>query len=772
MSTNRHFMRAKSFVLSLLLGAIPLAYTSPAFCAQAGDRRDKEGTTQVDPIPASAIPPSPYLNLTAALAAFEVAEGYLIEPVAHGTNVHLAIALAFDGNGRAWTCEMRSYMPNLDGEGEQAPTGRIRILEDTTGDGQLDKATTFLDGLVLPRAVAVTSDGCLYTSGDILYFIKRKGLQPTGSPTVVDADYAKGGNPEHKANGLLYGHDNWYYNAKSNKRYRRLDGQWVRESTNFRGQWGIAKDDAGRLYHNNNSTLLVGEQFRPQFFRGNANYTPKAPMATRLGSNRVFPIRITPGVNRAYQPGLLGKDGKLVNVTSACGIHIYRGDNFPEAARGMAFSCEPAGELVKAIKVERDGWNKPSGHHPFGEKEFLATTDEWFLPCNLYTAPDGTLWIVDMYFGLLQHRAYMTTYLRKQYESRGLHKPKASTGRIYRVRHSAKAASPVPRMDGLKPLRLLEFLQHANGQIRDTAQRLMVESGDPDLAKGLEQIVVAGKNPMAQIHALWTLDGLGLQSTPAFLAALESPDSDVTTTALDIISACQVQDTPVVEAIAKMKPKDKELHSHLRALSATGSAEQAMDALTGHQGVALLREAIISGLGSQVSSFNQAHGPVADKRLAKLVEDALKESKPAQSIPGAHLSPTDRISFQRGMDIYSNKAACSSCHGPAGAGLPNLSPPLAPSEWVSGDAARFAKILLHGISGPIQVNGEDYALPLAMPGFASNQTISDRDLADVMTFVRNSWGNRAAPVSIKVVRDARLQTEEREMPFTGPELLR
>ena len=148
---------------------------------------------------------------------------------------------------------MRSYMPNIDGKGEMTPNGRIRVLEDANGDGELDKATTFLDNLVLPRAVAVTSDGCLYTSGDTLYFIKRNGLNPEGDPVIIDVDYAKGGNPEHKANGLIYGHDNWYYNAKSNKRYRRINGRWTRETTNSRGQWGISKDNAGRLFYNSNS---------------------------------------------------------------------------------------------------------------------------------------------------------------------------------------------------------------------------------------------------------------------------------------------------------------------------------------------------------------------------------------------------------------------------------------------------------------------------------------------------------------------------------------
>ncbi|MBL4770291.1 MAG: c-type cytochrome, partial [Planctomycetes bacterium] len=644
-------------------------------------------------------------------------------------------------------------------------------LEDTTGDGELDKATTFLDGLILPRAVAVTRDGCLYTSGDALYFIKRKGLKPVGLPLTVDAEYAKGGNPEHKANGLLYGHDNWYYNAKSSSRYQRVNGSWVRETTNFRGQWGITKDNAGRLYHNSNSTLLVGEQFRPQFFRGPGRYVPKASMASRLGSNRVYPIRITPGLNRAYQPGLLGDDGKLINATATCGVHIYRGDNFPESMQGMAFACEPGAELVKAIHVDRSEWNEPSGSHPFGTKEFLATKDEWFLPCNLYTAPDGTLWVLDMYFGLLQHKAYMTTYLRKQYSSRGLDKPKASTGRIYRIRYKARAASPVPQMDGLDAVKLVVFLGHPNGQVRDTAQRLIVESGDRSVAMDLEGLVVASKNPLAQIHAMWTLDGLKLQSNPAFLAALKSPDSDVATTALDIISLRRIQGRGIRQAVAEWTPKPQELHSYIRALAAMGLMEQAIETLALHgDSVKLLREAIVTGLGQDVTDFDKAHGQVKDKDLAQLISAAMEATRQLHRVAVNHLQPGDQASFERGKKVYSTKAACSSCHGLEGSGLPNLGPTLVQSEWVLGDPSVLTKILLHGLSGPIQVNGDSYAPPLSMPGFAANASIQNQDLADVMTFVRNSWGNKANPVFAKAVQVIRHSERARKQPYTAAEL--
>ncbi|BDS07940.1 hypothetical protein NT6N_29800 [Oceaniferula spumae] len=746
---------------------IAASLATASLFAQEGDRK---GHKMIDPIDINKIPPSPYLDLKDALKTFKIAPGFTIEPVATGTDVDLSIALAFDANGRAWSCEMRSYMPDMDGNGEQTPNGRIRVLEDTNGDGKIDKTTTFLDGLVLPRAVAVTSDGCLYTSKDTLYFIKREGLKPVGEPIVVDTTYAQGGNPEHKANGLIYGHDNWYYNAKSDRRYRRINGKWVMQKTNNRGQWGITKDNAGHLYHNNNSTLLIGDVFTPMFLRGNPYYTPKAQTSTRVGSNRTFPIHMTPGVNRGYMKGTLDKDIKLVNATAACGVLVYRGDNFPKEAQNMAFICEPAGDLIKAIEIKKDQWGRPSGSHPYKDKEFLASTDEWFLPCNLYTAPDGTLWVVDMYFGLLQHKTYMTTYLRKQYTSRKLDQPKPSTGRIYRIRYSKNPASPVPRMEGLTPSRLIEFLSHANGTTRDTAQRLIVESGDPSVADALTNLASDSSKPLGQIHAMWTLEGLGKLTPAALLPALKSKNTDLVNTALDIIATRRMNDKALQEVIAKLSNNSRTIHSQIRAMAAAGLAEQALKLTSENLKAPWIRETFISGLGTDAAHFKSE---IKDGKLAGLLKaaaQAVHKSGVVKKPDGSHLSGEALASFKRGKEVYITKAACFGCHGEDGEGLQNLGPPLDQSEWVTGDVTRLTKVLLHGLTGPIKVNGKKYSPPLAMPGLNANTAITDQDLADVMTYVRNCWENKASVVDAAAVTKTRAATKDQEQPYTSKEL--
>lgn len=761
---NRGRYNLRTLTLGISLG---LFLTTCLAIAQQGDRK---GHVMKDPIPADQIPPSPYLSLDDALKTFQLPPGYVIEPVASGKHVHMAVALAFDANGRAWTVEMRSYMPNIDGKGENTPNGRIRVLEDTDGDGKIDQSTTFLDGLVLPRAVAVTSDGCLYTNGDALYFTQRDGLKPVGEPILVDKHYARGGNPEHKGNGLLYGHDNWYSNARSSRRYRRINGEWVIQSTDTRGQWGIAKDNQGRLYHNNNSTLLIGDQFIPGFFQGNPDYRSQRMPSHRLGSNAVHPIRITPGVNRGYMKGTLDKEGKLANATAACGVHIYRGNNFPKPMQGMGFVCEPAGDLIKAVKITRDVHNKPSGSHPYGDKEFLASTDEWFLPCSIYTAPDGTLWIVDMYFGLLQHKAYMTSYLRKQYEMRDLDKPKPSTGRIYRVRYHQNPVGKVPKLEGKKPVDLVPYLGHPNGTVRDTAQRLIVESGDRSVTLAVAKLSVDPSNPLGQIHALWTLEGLGEFHEKAFTMVLKSSDKDVVRTALNVLSIIRPRTPAIQQALKTTARHSSTQHALVRALAANGLHKEALDLVLENSKVSYLREAFISGLGPDVHQFHKQHPDLKDKSLNKHLTNATKQKTNKRTPEGAHLKGSELASFKRGKEHYTTKAACFGCHGGDGKGVPNLGPPLAPSEWVTESPERLTKLLLHGMTGPVKVNGTLYKPAAAMPGIKDNPSLSDQDIADVVNYIRNAWGNKAKTIDSSLIKEVRSGTAKRAIPYTAEEL--
>jgi hypothetical protein len=161
-----------------------------------------------------------------SLKDYKIEEGFDLSLVAEAPHFEASVTMDFDDQGRIWVVEMRGYMPNLEGIGEDMPNGRITILEDLDKDGIVDNSKVFLDGLVLPRALAHVYGGLLYTDGPALYFVKIKNDKP-GKRVLVDPIYADGGNVEHQPNGLMMNIDNWIYNANTHFRYRMVDGEWI-----------------------------------------------------------------------------------------------------------------------------------------------------------------------------------------------------------------------------------------------------------------------------------------------------------------------------------------------------------------------------------------------------------------------------------------------------------------------------------------------------------------------------------------------------------------
>jgi putative membrane-bound dehydrogenase-like protein len=757
-------------LLAFAIGTLPLA-------AQQGDRKEHENMDPV--VPEKDVPPSPVLSVDEALKSFKIAPGFVIEPVAVEPLVEKPVCLDFDSAGRMWVCEMRGYMPDIDGKGESEPQGRISVLEDSDGDGKVDKNTVFLEKIMLPRAVVVYGDGVLYLDEHGLYWQKRDGLKAVGDPVAVDANFAQGGNVEHKPNGLMPNLDNYLYLAKSDKRIKRIGDQWEMEPTAFRGQWGIARDDYGRLYHNHNSAFMFGESLVPNLLTGNPAVKFKYNDTSSLGSNRTWPIRVTPGVNRAYMSKANGyneqtldpKTHKLTNCTAAAGLTVYRGTNFPKDWYGTGFSTESSVNLLKAIKItEKDG--KLSGSHPLGEKEFLASTDERFRPVNVYTAPDGSLYLLDMYHGIIQHKTFQTTYLRNQHLSRGLDKPGLGHGRIYRIRSTSGKLEPKADIGALQGLDLVKMLMHANAWHRETAQRVLVEKKDPATIPLLAKLAANGA-PVARIHAIWTLQGMGALKAEHLTAALKDKDAKVQASALWASTTLDSAELSKLGAgLSSLKPADKEDAPYLaRALGTVGTAESLgalAKLLKDEPNARFIKEAAISGLHGHEAEFKPLAG-TADKNFTAWLDQGEKNAvaKPQ----GPSLKGEQLASWNRGKALYAGEAACFSCHGPDGSGVLQLGPPLDGSEWVTGKPEILINIMLHGLTGPITVAGELYKPSTDMPALGINPMFTDQKLADIATYVRNEWSNKAAGVSPSVATKQREATKDRSgRPWTEEEL--
>ena len=727
----------------------------------------------MDPVvPEEIIPPSSVLSVGEALKSFQLAPGFVIEPVVAEPLVDKPVCLDFDARGRMWVCEMRGYMPDIDGKGEKTPEGRIVILEDTDSDGKVDKRTVFLEKLLLPRALCVYEDGVLFMDEKRLCWTKRKGDVPDGSPTVIPTKVVEAGNVEHKPNGLLSNLDNRLYLAKSDKRLRRNGDSWEIEPTSFRGQWGIARDDYGRLYHNNNSTLLFGDPLAPNLLQGNPGVRMKPKDYVQLGTNRVWPARVTPAVNRAYMSKAHGfgsdtldpKTYKLVNTTAAAGMTIYRGTNFPKEWYGMAFTAEPVCNLVKATRItEADGRLK--GEHALEKTEFLASTDERFRPVNAYNAPDGSLYLVDMYHGIIQHETYMTPYLRKQTLDRGLESPGFGNGRIYRIRSLKGPLERQTNLASLHGLDLVKMLMHPNAWQRETAQRLLVERHEPADVPFLAKLAVGG-NTVARIHAIWTLEGMGALEPEHLVTAIRGNDPKLQASALwastRLSGSGLSKLEPVLLAAAPASPEvTPYLAKALGPLGTPKAYQRLADLLKSDGKIPFVREAAISGLDHHEAEFRDA--AMKDSKdqpfLTWLDQGAKDTGTAAASI--SELKGAELASFDRGKAMFHGEAACFGCHSADGAGMPNLGPPLDESEWVGGKPETLVKILLHGMNGPVQVDGETYSPSADMPGLGTNPAISDQTIADIATYVRNEWSNKFPAVSAALVKQLREATKDR-----------
>ncbi len=464
-------------------------------------------------------PPAPVRSPTEAMDTFALAPGFALHLHAAEPLVEDPVAIAWDEFARLYVVEMRGYMPDEYGRGEDAPVGAVVRLDDADGDGALDTRHVLLDGLVLPRAVRVVNEGLLVAEPPNLWLCPSRD----GDARTIDCAQKRSlgsygdqpGSVEHAENGLLIGLDNWLYSAKSDRRLRLTPAGLVSEPTLFRGQWGITRDNDGRLYYNTNSRLLLGDGYDAQsLVRAGIAGAPGLKQ-NASGDNEVFSVRVNPGVNRAYLPGVLRDDGRLKNPTSASGMSIYRGGRRAFGDGVHAFVAEPAANAVAHLRLTFDAL-ATSGEHVvypdtrWGEREFMASTDERFRPVDVVAGPDGALYVVDFYRGIIQDHVFLSEELRAQALARGLHKP-LGRGRIWRITGIDEPHSKAQAPGDQQPEQWLDALTSPNGWRRDTAQRLLQgprAAGSTRIDDRLRDMVREAPG-QAAVHALWTLEGRG-----------------------------------------------------------------------------------------------------------------------------------------------------------------------------------------------------------------------------------------------------------------------
>ncbi|HUQ10578.1 MAG TPA: c-type cytochrome [Steroidobacteraceae bacterium] len=610
-----------------------------AALAQNGDRA---GEVQ-NPLPSHLqSPPAPALSPADAAKTFKLPPGFHVELVASEPLVFDPVAMSIGPDGRLWVVEMRAFMRDINGTGENAPIGTVAVLEDSNGDGRMDKRTEFAGGLVMPRAVSLVANGVLVAEPPNLWFLEDTNHDGKADKrTQVAKDYGDATNPEHTANGLMWAMDNWIYSANHTTRFRYdpkgTQGQWRRERTVFRGQWGITQDDVGRLYHNNNSEPLRMDVLPAEYLQRNPKLVAPDSVNFQLAKPQdtpVWPGRITLGVNRGYKT--LRDDGTLPQVTAACGPVIYRGAAFPRAFHGDAFIAEPSANLIKRLEVSNAGL--PSVRNAYEHAEFLTSTDERFRPVNLYNGPDGALYVVDRYHGIIQHRIYLTTYLRNQIQERGLDAP-VGLGRIWRIVADRASRHARPDLAKASSRKLVAALSRDEGWWRDTAQRLLVERHDLSVAPALELLARNAPGKFARLHALWTLEGLNAVDWPTVQAALADIDVDVAVAGARLSERFFPEDpVRVAGAIATRIKAGEPAFLRQAALSLGAGPAQAVDDVLAqlalrHGALPFMADALVSSWNGREAAALQklsAGGPGARAVAASLSAALLHYDDAAQ----------------------------------------------------------------------------------------------------------------------------------------------
>jgi mono/diheme cytochrome c family protein/glucose/arabinose dehydrogenase len=645
---------------------------------------------------------SPPVSPEEALKRFYMPPGYRVELVASEPLVQDPVMIDWDGDGRMWAVEMPGYMPDINAKGELEPIGKIVVLEDTNSDGRMDKRTVFQDGLVLARWLKVLDRGVLVAEPPNLWLLQDTDgdLKADRKELVTNQYGRKEANVEHNANSLLWALDNNIYTSEVDIDVRFKNGKFEAKKTLSRGQWGITQDDAGRIFRNTNESALHVDVVPAHYYTRHPNLLRTRGSYESLNGpngelNDVWPIRPTRGVNRGYQYGILRADGTLARYTSVCTPMVYRGDRLPSELYGNVFIVDPTVNLVSRVILgeNANGLIADKAYRKV-QGEFLASTDERFRPVNLSIAPDGTLYVVDMYRGIIQHRGYMTEYLRDYVLKNKLEQPN-SYGRIYRIVHETTKRDTTRLSANSTPAQLVALLSHPNGWRRDMAQQLLVERGDKSVVPSLRKVALSSGDIRARLKALWVLDAFDAIEPSDVTSALSHPNRDVRVSALRLSERwLHTPNHPIAGAV--LKRLDDTDWAVRRQLAATlgelppGSKEAALASLLERNGDdPIAVDAALSGLrGSELAVLDRllqgaGETPQRSAAITMLAATIVRvgEDAPIQTLM-QRVAESSRANWQRSALLRGAEVALLAATMPGtpsrGGGDPNAPCPTCP----------------------------------------------------------------------------------------------
>jgi putative membrane-bound dehydrogenase-like protein len=535
---------------------------------------------------------------------------FSIELFASEPDIQNPIAMAWDERGRLWIVESVDY-PNTFKETDGQANDRIKICEDTDGDGKADKFTVFADGLNIPTSMVFANGGIIVSMAPDFVFMKdTDGDDVADVKEVIMTGWGK--NDTHAGpSNLQYGFDNKIWGVTG---YSGFNGTINGERMSFpQGIYRFAPDgkDFEYLAGSSNNTWGLGFSEDNNVFMSTANnthagyYSIPAKYLQRVFSKPgegeagpEFEIQPIQKIDGHYDAHAMTPNLRQVDVvggfTSAAGFKLYTARDFPkEYWNRIAFVNEPTIRLTHNAIIEpkgagfseQDGWN------------FLASSDEWFGPVHAEVGPDGAVWVADWYNFIIQHNVFverqapsrMILPFEDQPHGQGNAFESAlrdtNHGRIYRVVYKDGSNDKRMKLSPDDAKGLTAALKNDNMFWRMTAQRLLVESGNQKVFGDLYKIAndksvdEVGLNSPA-VHALWTLHGLGAftsanaEAIKVATVALSHPAAGVRKAAVAVLPADQATTLAIQSAgLTKDADLNVRMHAILKLAELPGSAE-------------------------------------------------------------------------------------------------------------------------------------------------------------------------------------------------------
>ena len=466
-----------------------------------------------DPAPRYQLPLSP----EESMKLVQVPVGFELELFASEPMIINPIAFAWDERGRLFVIETTDYPNEIRKEGGD---DKIKILEDTDGDGKADKVTVFAEGLNIPTSIMAVNGGMLISMAPDFVFLKdTDGDDVADVQEVVMTGWGKFDTHAGPSN-LKYGFDNKIWGVLG---YSGFDGEVSGKKFNFsQGVYRFTPtwENMEFLGRTSNNTWGLGfsEDFETFISTANGQHSVYLAMETKYAKRTVYkgtPNTAT-GIDTHFDMPHLTPFLRQVDwhgsYTAAAGHNLYTARNFPkEYWNQMAFVAEPTGRVLHNARIVEEG----SGYKEKNAFNILASSDEWFSPVHAEVGPDGSLWVADWYNFIIQHNptprgfdngegnAYINPLRDRQH------------GRIYRLTYKGNESSKIFNLKDAESDELLAAIQSENMFWRLTAQRLIVETKNMDVIDGLYDIInnqkvdEIGLNAPA-INALWALHGLGV----------------------------------------------------------------------------------------------------------------------------------------------------------------------------------------------------------------------------------------------------------------------